>query len=188
MRIEVEGPDEWGNESYAELFKRILLDLGATRMVDRVKLIIRPDGPLFLVSVRMKASSSKKTISQVSDVTPTADGAFIKIINENYAPAILEILWRKYRKDRIDQLTRFEIIARGIDAEELSELEVDSGEKAKQGILDAIWRVFPEGFKTRHNQYDDNIITIATTEAVMKPEWVELAETVHNEMRGEADV
>jgi putative methanogenesis marker protein 17 len=188
MRIDVEGPDEWGNESYAELFKRILLDLGATRVVEHVRLIIRPEDPLFLVSVKMRGASSKRTISQVAEVTPTADGAFIKIMNENYAPAILDLLWKRYRRDMIDQLTRFEIIAREVDPEEVSALEVDSGEKAKQGVLDAIWRVFPEGFKTRHNLVDEDTITIATTEAVMRPEWKELAERVHREMGGPIDV
>ena len=54
MKVVVQGSEEWGNESYEELFRRILLDLGLTRMVDSIKMIIEPENSLFLISIKVR--------------------------------------------------------------------------------------------------------------------------------------
>jgi hypothetical protein len=74
------------------------------------------------------------------------------------------------------------MLVRGVDADELSDLELDPGEELKSKILDAVWRVFPEGFTVRYNIVDDRALTIIGTEHDMKPEWIEVARAVHKEM------
>ena len=55
MKVTVEGKEDWGNQSYDELFRRILLDLGITRMVDEIHMIIEPEDAFFLISISSNA-------------------------------------------------------------------------------------------------------------------------------------
>ncbi len=50
-------------------------------------------------------------------------------------------------------------------------------------MLDAVWRMFPEGFKVRYEIADDRVMTIIGTEHDMKEKWMDLAKKVHHEMR-----
>jgi len=184
MKVEVEGTDKFGTDSYVALFNGILLDVGLTRMVEAVKFIVRPSDPLFLISVRTRRSMSLVKISEIADVSGTERGTMVTIRDENYAPRLLTFLWRKYGRDRIEQLSRLEIFCRGVPEHDISALELDPGEELRSRVLDAIWRLLPEGFKIRHNISSENITTVAATEHDMKKEWIELASRVHSEMGG----
>ncbi|MEM2978968.1 MAG: methanogenesis marker 17 protein [Methanomassiliicoccales archaeon] len=187
MRIEVEGPEKAGNEGYVELFNSILLDLGITRHVEAAKFIIKPSEPLFLVSVKTRLAAGKIRINDIAEVTKTKAGTFINITDENYAPSLLSLLWRMYGRERIEQLSRLEVLCKGIEEDEILELVIDRGEEMKKKILDALWRLLPEGFKIRYELSSESVITIAATEYEMKKEWKELANELHKEME-ELDV
>ena len=182
MRVIVEGQEDWGNQSYDELFRRILLDLGITRMVDEVHMIIEPENSFFLISLRVRASTGAKSVTEVAKVEQKSEGTMLTITNEVFAPRLLAMLWRDYGRQRVDQLSRYELMVRGVKAEELAELMLDPGEELKQKILDAVWRLLPEGLKVRHNIYTEGVLTIAATEHNMTQDWKDLAEKIHAEM------
>jgi putative methanogenesis marker protein 17 len=115
-------------------------------------------------------------------VSGTEGGTMVTIRDETYAPTLISLLWRKYGRERIDQLTRLELFCRRTREEEISDLDLDPGEELKSKVLDAVWRLLPEGFKIRHNISSENVMTVAATEHDMKKEWIELAEKVHAEM------
>lgn len=189
MKVTVEGKEDWGNQSYDELFRRILLDLGITRMVDEIRMIIEPEDAFFLISIRVRAATGGVKISEVAKVDQRPDGAMLLITNELYAPRLLALLWRDYGRQRVEQLSRYELMVKKGRAEELADKTLDPGEELKQKVLDAVWRFLPEGFKARHNIYTEGVLTIAATEHEMRPEWRELAERVHSEMeKGTAEV
>jgi putative methanogenesis marker protein 17 len=182
MNITVEGSEEYGNSIYGELFDRILIDLGLANRIEDVKMIIEPEKPLFLISVRMRQARTAVKVSDICSITPREGNTYMVINNESYAPALLALLWKQFGRDRIEQLTRLEVLTHGIPPEKLQDLTLDPGEELKKEVLDAIWRLLPEGFKTRHNLYSEKVMTIASTEHDMKPEFVKLAESVHQEM------
>ncbi|NYT14980.1 MAG: methanogenesis marker 17 protein [Methanomassiliicoccales archaeon] len=182
MKVTVEGHEDWGNQSYDELFRRILLDLGITRMVDEVHMIIEPENSFFLISLRVRTATGAKSVSEVAKVEQKPEGAMLTITNELYAPRLLAMLWRDYGRQRVDQLSRFELMVRGVKAEELGEKMLDPGEELKQKVLDAVWRLLPEGLKVRHNIYSEGVLTIAATEHTMKQDWKDLAEKIHAEL------
>ncbi len=182
MRIEVESSEGFGGESYEGLFKRIVQDLGIYRNVDEARMIMRPDIPFFLVSVRMRSPSSTSSIGEATELRDAPEGARLTILDENFAPAILRWLWDAYGRDRTDQLSRLELVVKGVKADELRDVEIQSMERQKSQLLDALWRILPEGFKVRHNLTNRSTITLMTTEACMSREWIELAEKVHEEM------
>jgi putative methanogenesis marker protein 17 len=182
MKVEVEGTEKYGTDSYVELFNGILLDVGLTRMVEAVKFVIRPSDPLFLISIRTRKAVGLVTVSEIADVTDTEGGTMVTIRDETYAPTLISLLWRKYGRERIEQLTRLELFCKGIPEKEISELGLDPGEELKSKVLDTVWRLLPEGFKIRHNISSENVMTVVATEHEMKAEWLKLAERVHADM------
>jgi len=182
MNITVEGSEEYGNSIYGELFERVLLDLGLANRIEDVKMIIEIEKPLFLISVRMRKARMAVKVSDISTITPRDGNAYLVINNESYAPPLLALLWKQFGRDRIEQLSRLEVLTHGVPPEKVEDLTLDPGEELKKEVLDAIWRLLPEGFKTRHNLYSENVMTITSTEHEMKPEFIKLAESVHQEM------
>ncbi|HXZ23791.1 MAG TPA: methanogenesis marker 17 protein [Methanomassiliicoccales archaeon] len=183
MNIKVEGTEQYGNEVYAKLFERILIDLGLTNRVEAARMIIKPEAPLFLVSIRTRQARSTVKVKEItSTLEQRGSDSYMVIAEESYAPALLAMLWKRYGRERIEQITRLELLVKGIKVAELEELELNPGHELKKDMLDAVWRLLPEGFKVRHNLFSDTVLTIAATEHVMEPEWIALAEKVHREM------
>jgi len=182
MKIEVEGTEKYGTDSYVDLFNGILLDVGLTRMVEAVRFVIKPSDPLFLISIRTRKAPGLVKVSDIADISATEGGTMVTIRDETYAPTLISVLWQKYGRERVDQLTRLELFCRGVPEKEILDLGLDPGEELKSKILDAIWRLLPEGFKIRHNISLERITTVAATEHEMKKEWIEMAEKIHSEM------
>ncbi len=183
MNIKVEGSERYGNEEYARLFERILIDLGLTNRVEAARMIIKPEAPLFLVSIRTRQARSTVKVKEItSTLEQRGADTYMVISEESYAPALLAMLWKMYGRERIEQITRLEILVKGIKVAELEGLELNPGHELKKDVLDAVWRLLPEGFKVRHNLFSDTVLTIAATEHVMEPDWIALAEKVHKEM------
>jgi putative methanogenesis marker protein 17 len=182
MNIRVEGTEEFGNEVYAELFERILVDLGLTNRVEVARLVVKPEVPLFLVSIRTRRARTTVKVSDISTVEQRQRDTYMMIGDESYAPALLALLWKRFGRERIEQITRLEVLVHGIKREELEDLELDPGQELKKEVLDAVWRLLPEGFKVRHNILSESVMTVAATEHVMQPEYISLAEKVHREM------
>jgi putative methanogenesis marker protein 17 len=182
MNIQVEGSEEYGNEVYVELFERILIDLGLTNRVEGAKLLIYPEKHLFIVTVRMRQARTTVKVDEVADVSDREGNAFLVIRNESYAPALLALLWKQFGRERIEQLSRLEILAHGVTTERIEGLQISPGEELRKEVLDAIWRLLPEGFKVRHNLFDENVMTIVSTEHTMDDEFLQMGEKAHEQM------
>ncbi len=182
MNIQVEGSEEYGNEVYVELFERILIDLGLTNRVEGAKLLIYPEKHLFIVTVRMRQARTSVKVNEVADVSDREGNAFLVIRNESYAPALLALLWKQFGRERIEQLSRLEILAHGVTMERIEGLQISPGEELRKEVLDAIWRLLPEGFKVRHNLFDENVMTIVSTEHTMDDEFLQMGEKAHEQM------
>ena len=182
MNIQVEGSEDFGNEVYVELFERILIDLGLTNRVEGAKLLIYPEKHLFIVSVRMRQARTAVKVGEVADVSDRDGNAYLVIRNESYAPPLLALLWKQFGRERIEQLSRLEILAHGIPPDKIEGLQISPGEELRKEVLDAIWRLLPEGFKVRHNLFDDNVMTIISTEHTMEDEFVDMGAKAHAQM------
>ena len=182
MNIQVEGSEEYGNDVYVELFERILIDLGLTNRVEGAKLLIYPEKHLFIVTVMMRQARTSVKVSEVADVSDRDGNAYLVIRNESYAPPLLALLWKQFGRERIEQLSRLEILAHGITAKKIESLQISPGEELRKEVLDAIWRLLPEGFKVRHNLFDENVMTIISTEHTMEEEFVQMGKRAHDQM------
>jgi hypothetical protein len=79
-------------------------------------------------------------------------------------------------------MTRYETLCRGCNAEEVGNLELDPGEELRKKLLDAVWRLLPEGFKVRQNILSERAMTIVATEHIMQDKWLKLGEEMHKRM------
>ena len=52
----------------------------------------------------------------------------------------------------------------------------------KKKLLDAVWRLLPEGFKVRHEVMSEVTMTITATERTLTPEQIALGVQTHREM------
>jgi putative methanogenesis marker protein 17 len=185
MEIIVEGPESFANDSYTQLLERTLVDMGITTSIDKVKLIIKPAEPLFIVSIRTRKAGGSRLVSEISTIEEKEGGTFISINDENYAPRLISLLWRTFGRERVEQITRLEILAKGTTAKEIETLRLDPEEELKKKLLDAVWRLLPEGFKVRHEVASETAMTITATERTLTPEQIALGMATQKEM--EAD-
>ncbi|HSA35352.1 MAG TPA: methanogenesis marker 17 protein [Methanomassiliicoccales archaeon] len=182
MEFELEGTERYALESYQWMLERILMDMGISTMVELVHFVIRPDQTLFIISMRIKHSGSKRPVHDIADMEPKENGTFITIKDESYAPRLLSSLWRLYGRERVQQLTRLELFVEGVPQEELSELKLDPEEEVRSQLLDAMWRLLPEGLKLRNEYFNDNVMTIVATEHGMTVDFIAEAQRVHAKM------
>ena len=186
MDVDVIGEDRYGSAAYAKLFEEIMGDLNKATLIERVKLVLKPEVPLFVFSVVLKAAPSRKTIPDAATIRFEIDGVHVTITQERYAPDILRVLWARYGRSNVVQQTRFDLDVAGAKEEELAEMEISSGEEDMREIMGAIWRTMPEGIKNRKALIDGHIITVVATEEILKPEMLEEGIQIHRFMGGGA--
>jgi len=182
VEFELEGTEQYALESYQWLLERILIDMGISTMVERAHFVIRPDQTLFIISLKVKQSGGKRPVYDIAEMESREGGTYINIKDESYAPRLLATLWRTYGRERVQQLTRLEIFVDGVPSEEVSDMKLDPDEDVRSQLLDALWRLLPEGLKIRQEIYDHEVMTIVATEHGMTVDFIKEAEKVHNKM------
>jgi putative methanogenesis marker protein 17 len=185
MDIEVTGNDEYGNQAYKDLFATIMNDAGKALFIDKAKIVLRPDIPLFIFCVRLVNEPQNKVITDAATLRQDGTDLHMSISDENYAPEILSQLWKRYGRDNVNQQTRFDLVVANADEKEVGSMQIASGEEAKKEIIGALWRAMPEGIKVRHNISEGSIITIIATEEIIRPEMIAEGQKVHDTMKGE---
>lgn len=188
MDIEIIGEDPYGNDAYSKLFEEIMSDLDKAVLINKVQLMLRPDIPLFVFSLILRAEPARKTVADVSSVRNDPNGVHVTITQERYAPDILSALWARYGRSNVYQQTRFDIDVTGATEQEMSEIVVASGEDDIREIMGAIWRTMPEGIKNRKTLIDGNVITVVATEEILTQEMLAEGRRIHSSMGGKSNV
>jgi len=145
-------------------------------------MIIRPAEPLFIISIRTRKAGGSRMVSEIALIEEKEGGSFISINDENYAPRLLSLLWRTFGRDRVEQITRLEIFAKGATVKDIESLRLDPEEELKKKLLDAVWRILPEGFKVRQEAASETAMTITATERTLTPEQIALGAATQKEM------
>ena len=177
------GTDPSGCEAYRRLYEEIMYDIGKIAAVDSSCLVLKPEVPLFIVSVRMKAKPDARTIGVIASTRAENNVVYVSISDEMYAPGTLQALWERYGRDNVVQLDRLEITVNGPDTSaEVDDLPVESSEQPIREVLGALWRILPEGIRVRRTLESDSVVSVAATEEIMLPEYLEELQKVHETM------
>lgn len=182
----VECYDEKGAEVYDMIIKQIFQDLVLGPSVQDLKAYVNPDGPVFILAIKMKKTSNVTNMDEIANVTydKEEDKTTIFIENENFLPNILKILWFKFSREDIYQPNRYTIIIPGNQVD-LGNLVVDNPQSNLQKrIYDAVYRILPEGFKIIKDMSKGDIVAVVATDELIKDSWIEKAEVYINELNG----
>lgn len=176
----VNGTDEYGNDRYRSLYEEIMYDVGKLTAIEGSYLLLRPEEPLFIVSVRLRSKPAAKSIGDVAMTRAERGKVYISIRDEMYAPGMLKKLWDTYGRDRVQQTDRLDITVDGVDTSaEVDALPVESAEQPIQDILGALARVLPEGIRNRRVISGSSTVTVMATEEIVRPEQIAVAEKIH---------
>ncbi len=177
------GTDAYGCEAYRRLYEEIMYDVGKIASVERSCLVLKPEIPLFIVSVKMRAKPAAKNIGAVANTRAEKGIVYVSISDEVYAPGTLSALWLKYGRDNVQQLDRLEISVRGPNSSaEVDALSVESSEQPVREVLGALARILPEGIRVRRTLEGDGVVSVGATEEIMLPEYLEELHKVHDTM------
>lgn len=180
----VTGTDPKGCDMYRMLYEEIMYDIGKLAAVERSYLVLKPEVPLFIFSMRLKSKPAAKSIGDVASTRAERGTVYVNIVDEMYAPGTLARLWKEYGRDRVKQTDRLDITVEGVDVSaEVDALKVESEEQPIEEVVGAIWRVMPEGIRNRRVFTDGDVITAVATEERMIPEMLAEAKEIHSMMQ-----
>lgn len=180
----VECYDEKGAEVYEMIIKQIFQDLVLGPSVQDLRAFINPDGPVFVLVIKMKKTSSVTKLEDVAKLSykKEEDVTDIFVENENFLPNILKKLWFMYSREDIYQPTRYNIELQGNQLD-LHDMVVDNPQSNLQRrIYDAIFRILPEGFKIIKDLSKGDIISVVATDELIKDQWIEKAHEYMDEL------
>ena len=180
----VECYDERGAEVYDIIIKQIFQDLVLGAATEDLKAYVNPDGPVFVLAIKMKKTSNAVAFEDVADLKYDKQNNVTTILvdNENYLPNILQNLWKRYSREEIYQPNRYQLEIEG-DHTNLKSIVIDDPHSNLQRrIYDAIFRILPEGFKNIKDLSTDNIVAVVATDELIKDSWIEKANEYIDEL------
>jgi len=182
MEIEMIAEDKFGGAAYESLFVEIMSDIGKAFQMEKALIMLKPDVPLFVISVKLRAEPANRTAADVSNIRTEGGMIHLTITDERYAPAILKELWKKFGKDSVDQQTRFDMEIKNASEKDVGSIIVASEEEYLKEIIGAIWRSMPEGIKNRHTYIDGSVITVVATEEIFRTDLLKEGLVYHKKM------
>jgi putative methanogenesis marker protein 17 len=173
--FEVECPEVAGKEYYRKIADIVLLDHNLIRVIKKLHIFIDPRVPIFIaVGVTKKLPGAVK-IRDFSDVNVQERKVTITIGDEAYLAPLLNLLWKKFGKERVDQPDRFTILL-DLSPQEQAGLEdmvvVDPSESLYKDLIYALQVIQPEGFKVRRQYYAGGKFYLVASEDTL-PEDIE---------------
>ncbi|MDR3290827.1 MAG: methanogenesis marker 17 protein [Methanobrevibacter sp.] len=170
----VESNDKDGAEVYEMIIKQILQDLQLSPSIKNMKAFVNPNEVVFIIAIKMDKTSNHIKLNEVAKVTyeKEENKTIIKISDENYLPDILKLLWGDFSRDQLYQPDRYTIILDD-DVSFLKDRIVFSPKvNLKIRIIDAIFRIIPEGFRVLRELSKNDIVAIVATDEMIKDEWI----------------
>jgi putative methanogenesis marker protein 17 len=173
MSVESNDPD--GAKVYDMIIGQVLQDLQLGPSIKEMKIYINPNEIVCIIAIKMDRTSKITKLNNVANVTydKDEDKTTIKISDENFLPNILKVLWVEFGRDQFYQPDRYTIVFDG-KVPILNDLTIFSPkEDLKVRIIDAIFRIIPEGFRVLKELSEDDIIAIVATDEMIKDAWVD---------------
>lgn len=173
--IIVECSDEKGAEAYELVVKQTLMDLQLGPSIDKMKVIIDPEGPLFISVLSLNKASKPIILGDITDYKLSKDKTKVEMVvkNENYLPDVLKQLWKIYGRENIHQPDRYHITIDD-NSLDLDNIVVNDPEvNLRRRIYDAIYRIMPEGFRVIKDLSEGNIVALLSTDELLKDEWIQ---------------
>ncbi len=179
MTVYVESEDELGALAMKLLTEDVITNLAISRSVVDVREYIDLEVPIFYIEVVPTKRIPRVEVKDVLTVKETGTGCFdVEIVNERYAPQLLELMWSEFGEDNVHQIERNRLKLTKINLEDIMNLPI--GEMKKNELMtvirDMIFRIVPIGFRVIRNlSNDDKIAYIASENPILDEQiqWIE---------------
>ena len=189
----VESPDEVGAKSTKVLIQDTLADLSLTRVIERLKVYVDPVEPVFIFTALLRLGAPAirlKDFAKVEMGSLGKDEVKIELQREAYTIKLLNKLWDRYGKDRIEQPDKKIIMVKTDPIKEVDILQELIIEEPQQEVLDRLidaiaLRIIPEGFRVRKHELTKSHVFFVASEDTLKPEWIARAKQMLKSLRSE---
>lgn len=195
-KISVDSPDAVGAKATMILIKDTLADLNLTRAFDKIKVFVDPVEPVFIFTGLLRLSAPAIKLKDFAEVGMGAlgkDEVKIELKKETYTVKLLDKLWARYGKERLDQPDKKVIVIKTKKAaEEVDVLQDTIIDEPRQEIIDRLvdaiaLRIIPEGFRVRNHELTESHVLFVASEDTLKPEWIEKGKKILSSLRREED-
>ena len=177
----VESPDAVGAKTTKTLILDVLADLSLNRVIGRLKVYVDPVEPVFIFVALLRLTTPAIRLKDFAKVDMGAlgkDEIKIELLREAFTIKLLNKLWEKYGKEKIEQPDKKIIIIK-VDPllylDEMKELVIDEPrQEVLDRLIDAIaLRIIPEGFRVRKHVLTPSYVSFVASEDTLKPEWIQ---------------
>ncbi len=135
--------------------------------------------PLIILRISYKELERKNLLKDLARFEEEVNTTKIILRNEIDITDALRILWSKFGRDKVEQISRFEILVRNIDINEIKEIKIREKEiDISERIMELINRILPEGFRVRHTIKKENMLIVIASEDPIKEEWIKKAHEI----------
>ena len=135
--------------------------------------------PLIILRISYKELERKNLLKDLARFEEEVNTTKIILRNEIDITDALRILWSKFGRDKVEQISRFEILVRDIDINEIKEIKIREREiDISERIIELINRILPEGFRVRHTIKKENMLIVIASEDPIKEEWIKKAHEI----------
>lgn len=178
-------------EPYRKIVEDVLTDLAMAGKISRIHVVVRPEESLFLMVATLRTVLPLVKVSDIAEVSAGKEEGtvLVELIEEKPLPVLLELLWDKYGRSSVDQPERRTLIVTTGDSAEvdvIKEIVVDDPHRTlKTNLADMAIRASPEGFRVRYHSLSGSDFIFVATEDQMKPEWVDEANKLLEELKGD---
>lgn len=177
----VESPDAVGAKTTKILILDVLADLSLNRVIGRLKVYVDPEQPVFIFVALLRLTTPAIRLKDFAKVDMGAlgkDEIKIELQREAFTIKLLNKLWEKYGKDKIEQPDKKIIIIKVdpiLELDGVKELVIDEPrQEVLDRLIDAIaFRIIPEGFRVRKHELTPSYVSFVASEDTLKPEWIQ---------------
>ncbi len=189
----VESPDAVGARTTRTLILDTLADLSLNRVIGRLKVFVDPVEPVFIFTALLRLGTPAVRLRDFAKVDMGAlgkDEVRIELLREAFTVKLLNKLWEKYGKERIEQPDKKIIVVKTDPMTEVDVLKELVIEEPQQEVLDRLidaiaLRIIPEGFRVRKHELSTSHVMFVASEDTLKPEWIKKAKDMLESMRSE---
>jgi len=177
----VESPDAVGAKTTKTLILDVLADLSLNRVIGRLKVYVDPVEPVFIFVALLRLTTPAIRLKDFAKVDMGAlgkDEIKIELLREAFTIKLLNKLWEKYGKEKIEQPDKKIIIIKVdplLELDGMKELVIDEPrQEVLDRLIDAIaLRIIPEGFRVRKHVLTPSYVSFVASEDTLKPEWIQ---------------
>jgi putative methanogenesis marker protein 17 len=176
---------------YRKIVEDVLTDLAMVGKISRIHVVVRPEKSLFILVATLRTVLPPVRVSNIAGVSSgrKKNVVVIELTEEKNLPRLLELLWDRYGRNNVEQPERRTITVHlqdDTDIDTIKKMTVeDPHNTLNTSLADMAIRMSPEGFRVRYHSLRGSDFIFVATEDQMKPEWIEEANRILEELKGD---